>query len=76
MQDSTAYLITDILKDTCIIWTAKRLKNLGYEIASKTGTVGLSQSRENSDAYNVSYTTKHTIVSFFGKTKMTEIING
>ena len=76
MSESTAYLITDILKDTCISGTAKRLKNFDFDIASKTGTVGLSNSKYNSDSYNISYTSKHTILSYFGGTKMPENING
>ncbi len=76
MKDSTAYLITDMLKQTSKTGTARRLKDFDFEIASKTGTVGLDSSTKNSDAYNVSYTTKHTIMSYFGGTTMPESING
>lgn len=76
MKDSTAYLITDILKDTSKTGTAKRLKNLNYEIASKTGTVGTENSKLNTDAYNISYTSAHTILSYFGGGKMSETVNG
>ena len=76
MSDSTAYLITNMLTDTAKSGTAKRLKNLDYEIASKTGTVGLSNSSKNSDAFNVSYTSEHTILSHVGGTIMPESING
>ena len=76
MSDSTAYLITDMLKDSVSSGTAKRLKNFDFEIASKTGTVGLSSSKENTDAYNISYTTKHTLLSYFGGKVMPESING
>ena len=76
MSDSTAYLITDMLIDTAKSGTAKRLKNFSYEIASKTGTVGKDNSQKNTDAFNVSYTTNHTIISYFGGTNMNETING
>ena len=76
MSECTAYLITDILKDTSTSGTAKRLKNFEFEIASKTGTVGLNNSKQNSDAYNISYTSSHTILSYFGGVKMPDNING
>ena len=41
MSDSTAYLITNMLQSTAKSGTAKRLKNIEYDLASKTGTVGL-----------------------------------
>lgn len=76
MQDSTAYLITDMLKDTSKSGTAKRLKQFDFNVASKTGTVGMLNSTKNKCAYNVAYTTKHTIISFFGDSTMPETING
>lgn len=76
MKDSTAYLITDMLKTTAHSGTAKRLKNLPYDIASKTGTVGIPNSKNNLSAINVSYTTNHTIVCLFAGKNMPENING
>ncbi|MBQ8426032.1 MAG: penicillin-binding protein [Clostridia bacterium] len=76
MKDSTAYLITDILKDTSKTGTAKRLKEFNFDIASKTGTVGDTNSSKNIETYNISYTTSHTIISYFGGSKMPEYING
>ena len=76
MSKSTAYLITNMLVDTAKSGTAKRLKNLDYEVASKTGTVGKSHSTKNTDAYNVSYTSTHTILSYFGGDTLSENING
>ena len=43
-------------------------------LCAKTGTVGNKQG--NSDAYNISYTSSHTILTYFGGTKMPENING
>lgn len=76
MSDSTAYLITNMLQSTAKSGTAKRLKNFDYEIASKTGTVGLNNSSKNTDAYNIAYTSKHTILSYVGGSIMPESING
>lgn len=74
VSTSTAYLLTNILQDASKTGTAKRLKDFSFDIASKTGTVGSSNS--NTDAYNISYTTSHTILSYIGGTSMPENING
>lgn len=64
MTSATAYLMTDILKGVVENGTAKRLKNISFDIASKTGTVGGVDTNFNTDAINVSYTSEHTIVSW------------
>ncbi len=76
MRDDTAFLITDILRDSVASGTAVRLKSLPYEVAAKTGTVGTEKG--NSDAYSLSYTTAHTLLSFIGneKTLMSNSIMG
>lgn len=74
ISSSTAYLLTNILQDTTKTGTAKRLKDFSFDIASKTGTVGSSNS--NTDSYNISYTTNHTILSYIGGTSMPSNING
>lgn len=76
MSSKTAYLITDILKDCSKSGTAKRLKDFNFDVASKTGTVAENNSKLNSDAFNVSYTTEHTIISYVGGNKLSESING
>jgi len=48
--------MTDILKTTAKTGTAKKLNDLNIEIASKTGTVGKPGSKQNLDAWNISYT--------------------
>lgn len=63
MKDSTAYLITDMLIDTTKHGTASRLSDFNFEIASKTGTVGKVNSTDNTDAWSVSYTSRHTMVT-------------
>ena len=66
-MDSTAFLINDILLDCSKSGTAKKIGTLGKNIASKTGTVG-SSDHTNTDAWCVSYTPKHTIISWCGNT--------
>ena len=53
--EDTAYLITDMLKDTVKTGTAKKMSNLNIDIASKTGTAG-AQDGSNTDIWNISYT--------------------
>jgi len=65
-SEATAYLITDILKDVSKKGTARRLNSLNYDVASKTGTVGVVDSNKNTDAFNVAYTKDYTIVSWIG----------
>jgi len=58
-REDSAYLATKMLTETAKTGTAKKLKNLGIEIASKTGTFG--KNGKNFDAYNISYTPTQTI---------------
>ncbi len=72
-RDDTAYLITDMLKESAKSGTAKKLKNLSVPIASKTGTVGIKGLKENTDAWNVSYTTENTVGIWVGNLDNTPI---
>ncbi len=80
IKESTAALMTDILKDVASSGTASRLDSLSIPIASKTGTVGALNSNKNTDAWNVSYTTKHIIITWVGATNksspMPSSVNG
>jgi membrane carboxypeptidase/penicillin-binding protein PbpC len=76
MDEKTASQITDILIDTSKSGTAKKLKDLNYQIASKTGTVGKINSTNNTDAYSISYTSKHTIITYIGDENLPKTING
>ncbi len=76
MQDSTAFLVTDMLLETSKTGTAKRLKDFNFDIAAKTGTVGIANSTKNHEAFCVCYTTRHTILTYVGGTAMPESING
>ena len=64
--EDTSYLITDMLKDTALDGTAKKISVLGYEIASKTGTVASADPQFNTDAYNASYTSAETAIFWQG----------
>lgn len=64
--DDTAYLMTDMLKTACKKGTSKKLKNLNYDVAGKTGTVAIKGSNNNTDAYSVAYTTNHTMGVWIG----------
>ncbi len=62
-QDS-AYLTTDMLQTAVQEGTAKKLRNLPFPIAAKTGTVGTENG--NTDAYALSYTTKDVAAVWLG----------
>lgn len=70
MSSETAYMITDMLKSVAQYGTGRKINSLGSYIASKTGTN--STEENNLDAWNVSYTTKHTMVAWTGNTSGTE----
>lgn len=66
-RDDTAFIMTDILRDTAQNGTASKLKYLNIDIAAKTGTVG--NENGNTDAYTVAYTPEHTFLAWFGSKK-------
>lgn len=76
MKDSTAFLINSILKDTAKYGTAKKLNSYNFDLCAKTGTVGIPNSKCNSDAFAVAYTSEHTIITYFGRAKMPNSISG
>lgn len=63
-RDDTSFLITDILKTSAKSGTARKLADLNFEVASKTGTVG--NVRGNTDAYNIAYTTEDIVGVWLG----------
>lgn len=65
VSEDTAFLITSALVDTVKAGTARGLAYLPYEIAAKTGTASRSDGT-NTDAWNVGYTTKHTVLVWHG----------
>lgn len=60
----TCSLMNEILMDTAKGGTAKKLKNLGFDIAAKTGTCGNSEG--NTDAYAVGYTASECMAIWLG----------
>lgn len=63
-SQGTCSLMNEMLLETSKSGTAKKLKNFNYDIASKTGTCGNSEG--NTDAYAISYTSRHTIGVWLG----------
>ena len=76
MSESTAFLINDMLTECVKNGTAKRLNDIGFTVASKTGTVGKANSSKNSVAYNVAYTPEHTIITMICGDNLSESVNG
>lgn len=60
----TAYLMTDVLRTTAKVGTAKKLRSLPCDIAAKTGTVGTETG--NTDAYALSYTQQDVVSVWLG----------
>ena len=73
IREDCAYLLTDMLKTCAKSGTARKLASLEMDIASKTGTVGKSKSKQNLDAWNVSYTKDTTCVAWLGNLDNTPI---
>lgn len=72
-QSNANYLMTDLLINTTLNGTARKLKSSEYQIAAKTGTVGNSQG--NSDAIVAGYTSSNTFVVWFSG-EFSNSING
>ncbi len=72
-QSGTCSIITDILKDTVKLGTAKKLSYHNFEIACKTGTSG--NENGNTDAYAISYTTSNTVATWVGYQNMSYMKN-
>lgn len=68
--DDTAYLMTEMLIKSTHNGTSKKLTNLPYQIAGKTGTVGVKNSNQNTDAYSMGYTTKNRVAIWLGNYSM------
>ncbi len=66
MSEETAYLMTEMLIGGVKKGTSARLSSLDYEVAGKTGTVGIKNTNLNSDVWSVAYTTSHTVGMWLG----------
>lgn len=62
--EDDAFLLTDMLMSTSEYGTAKKLKYLDFDIASKTGTV--QAGNFNTDAWCIAYTTDDTFMVWNG----------
>lgn len=62
-QAGANYLMTDLLINTAKAGTARRLADLPYQVAAKTGTVG--NSKGNTDALLASYTSLNTCIVWY-----------
>ncbi len=67
VDDASCFLLTNCLNETAKSGTAKRLGELNIDIASKTGTA--FNGKANTDLYNISYTTQHTVLSWIANIK-------
>ncbi len=72
-REDTAFLMTEMLKKTAKEGTAKKLKDIPTSIASKTGTVGKPNSKNNLDAWNISYSPSETMGVWCGNLDNSEI---
>ncbi len=63
-SEGTCSLMNEMLMQTTNTGTAKKLKNLSYDLAAKTGTCG--DDSGNTDAYAIGYTSRHTICVWLG----------
>lgn len=68
VQEDTAFLINDILKDTIKNGTAKRLGTLDIPLCAKTGTVGVNSNNTNTDAWCIAYSPQYTVGTWYGNT--------
>lgn len=66
MSDASAYLTTSTLKYAVEKGTSKKLNNLDYDIAGKTGTVCVKNSNLNTDCFSIAYTSEITAGIWLG----------
>ena len=63
-SQGTCSLMNQMLIQTAKTGTAKKLKNLPFDVAAKTGTCGNADG--NTDAYAAAYTSTHTLCVWIG----------
>ncbi len=69
MKDSTAYMVTDMLRDVLTSGTGTRANIQGLDIAGKTGTTGFAEKEGTKDLWFAGYTTNYTIAAWAGYQK-------
>lgn len=62
----TAYQLTLALQECSNGGTGKKLQDFSKHVACKTGTNGVKNSTQNTDAYNISYSTDYTVCVWIG----------
>lgn len=65
MRDTTAFLITDMLREAAQTGTAKALSALPFSVAAKTGT-NLGSDGSVRDVWTAAYTPLHTVILWMG----------
>jgi len=68
------FILTDMLKETAISGTAKKMQSLNLPIASKTGTA--NNGKCNTDLYNVTYSTQHTMLTWIANINENKLPEG
>lgn len=68
VDPETAFLVTDMLRQTVVQGTARQLGELSIPIAAKTGTVAAGQ--YNSDAWCAAYTPTDSVIVWAGNLSM------
>lgn len=66
MNPETAYLMNEMLVSSVKKGTSSRLNVLPFEVAGKTGTVGIKGTNFNSDVWSVGYTTQKIVGVWLG----------
>lgn len=68
-SQDTVVLLNDMLRETVLSGTAKKMKKLPYEVCAKTGTNG--NEKGNIDAYCISYTSEDVVGVWTGNADRT-----
>ena len=66
VQDSTAYMLTDMLKTAAKSGSARALKESGMPVAAKTGTVSEADGKGTRDIWTVAYTPEISTAVWMG----------
>ena len=66
MSNESAYLMTNMLISGVKNGTSRRLKDLPFTVAGKTGTVGIKNTNLNTDVYSIAYTKDKTCGVWLG----------
>ncbi|WP_077596463.1 transglycosylase domain-containing protein [Oceanobacillus kimchii] len=72
MEDSTAYMVTDMMRSVVEDGTGSSVQIPGLDIAGKTGTTTLDGADGSPDAWFVGYTTDYTIAAWTGGQRVNE----